>query len=197
MCVRSSQRTSSAGLGVLVLVASVCVSAESPQKAFENGWTGRQVIVQRPLYSLVYKEQRLRGSVDVKRDGLTVVTPFEGTYFQFDGRRHVDDIMEHDVLKIAPAVKLAYVQDKVFDEGSNQVIDPVTLARYDPGTELVVRAARVNRETVRLDLALTTDPDKDRATSLAVQWPAPFSKSFSERPTVEGLILQFLTTVRE
>jgi hypothetical protein len=194
--VRSTERTSTTGLAVLVLVASVSVSAENPQKAFENGWTGRHVIVQRPLYSLVYKEQRLRGSVDVKRDGLMVVTPFAGTYFQFDGRRHVDDIMERDVLKIAQAVKSAYVQDKVFDEGSNQVIDPVTLARYDPGTELVVRAARVNRETVRLDLALATDAEKDRATSLTVQWPTPLSKGFSERISVESLIQQFLTTVR-
>ena len=192
-----TQRTSSTGLAVLVLVAGVSLSAESQQKAFENSWTGRHVIVQRPIYSLVYKEQRLRGSVDVKRDGLTVVTPFVGTYFQFDGRRHVDDIMEHDVLKIAPAVKLAYVQDKVFDEGSNQVIDPVTLTRYEPGTELVVRAARVNRETVRLDLALATDGERDRATSLTVQWPAPLSKSFSERTSVEGLIQQFLATARE
>jgi hypothetical protein len=184
-------------LVLLVLVASVSVSAESPQKTFENSWTGRHVIIRRPLYSLVYKEQRLRGSVDVKRDGLTVVTPFAGAYFQFDGRRHVDDIMEHDVLKIAQAVKLAYVQDKVFDEGSNQVIDPVTLTRYEPGTKLIVRAARVNRETVRLDMALAADVEKDRATSLTVQWPAPFSKSFSEWASVEPLILQFLTAVRE
>lgn len=184
-----------AGLALVLLVA-VSVSAESPQKAFENSWTAQRVVVKRPLYSLVYKEQRLRGSVDVKRDGLTVVTPFAGTYFQFDGRRHVDDVMAQDVLKIAQAVKQAYVQDNVFDEGSKQVIDPVSLARYDPGTELIVRSARVNRETVRLDLALATDDEKDRATSLTVQWPTPLSKSFSERASVEGLLRQFLTTVR-
>jgi hypothetical protein len=194
--VRRPQSTLSTRLAALVLLAGVSVSAESPQKAFENGWTGQRVIVKRPLYSLVYKEQRLRGSVDVKRDGLTVLTPFAGTYFQFDGRRHVDDIMVQDVLKVAQAVKQAYVKDSVFDEGSNQVIDPVSLARYDPGTELIVLTARVNRETVRLDLALATDDEKDRATSLTVQWPTPLSKSFSERLSVESLIQQFLTTVR-
>lgn len=177
----------------LLFVTAANVATESKQKAFENEWLGRRVVVARPLYSLVYKEQSLRGSIDAKREGLTVVTPFDGVYFQFDGRRHVDDVTEHDVLKIAGAVKLAYIQSKALDEGSNQVIDPVMLARYDPGSGLVVRAAHVNRETVRLELALPTDSDRELATSLTVQWPAPFSKSFSERVDVEGLIHQFLT----
>jgi len=176
-----------------VLTATVLVSAENQQKAFENSWVGRHVVVKRTLYSLVYKEQRIRGSVEVKRDGLTVVTPFTGTYFQFDGRRHVDDIMEQDVQRISDSVKVAYQQSKLLDEGFSQVVDPILLTRYDPGTELIVRTARVNREMVRLELAQVTDGEKDIATSLTVQWPAPLSKSFSERVNVEGLIQQFLT----
>jgi hypothetical protein len=194
--VRRTRRASSTAVAAFVVVASVMASAESQQKTFENTWKGRHVVLKQALYSLVYKEQRLLGSVDVKRDGLTVVTPFNGTYFQFDGRRHVDDVMEHDILKIAPSVRAAYMQSKWLDEGLNQVIDPVTVSRYDPGTELVVRAARVSREIVRLDLLLDADGEKDLATSLTVQWPVPLSKSFSERVNVEGLIREFLT-IRE
>ena len=193
---RSTRPASSIAVAALMLTASVVVPAENQQKAFETSWVGRHVVVKRTLYSLVYKEQRIRGSVEVKRDGLTVVTPFAGTYFQFDGRRHVDDIMEQDVQKISDSVKVAYQQSKLLDEGFSQIVDPILLTRYDPGTELIVRTARVNREMVRLELAQVTDGEKDIATSLTVQWPAPLSKAFSERVNVEGLIQQFLT-VRE
>jgi hypothetical protein len=175
-----------------MLVANTIVSAESQRKAFESAWIGRHVIVRQPLYSLVYKErQRLRDSVNVKRDGLTVVTPFEGTYFQFDGRRQVDDVMVRDVSKITGAVKTAYLQSQFLDDGLSQVIDPVSLTRYDPGMELTIRAARVTRETVRIELSLAADDET--LTCLTVQWPVPLSKSFAERGNVESLIQQFLT----
>jgi hypothetical protein len=179
----------------LVVCTTVVGAAESKQKAFENAWSGRHVVVKRPLYSLFYKEHGLRGSTSARRDGLTVATPFSGTYFRFDGRRRVDDVTEQDVLKIPDAVKLAYGKPELLGDGWNQVIDPVMLTRYDAGTELVVRAARVNLEAVRLELALAGDDnDQDLATSLTIQWPAPLSKSFSERVDVEGVIRQFLST---
>jgi hypothetical protein len=191
--VRSARGAWSAALLALVLLAEAVVSAESKQKTFENNWVGRHVVVRQPLYSLVFKERGRRGSITARRDGLTVVTPFSGRYFQFDGRQRVDDVAERDVQRIAEAVKVAYVKDQMLGEGSVQAIDPVMLARYDPGTELVVRAARLKLDAVRIELSLATDPDSELATSLTVQWPAPLSKSFSERVDVEDLIQQFLT----
>src|SRR5437773_6469479 len=44
-----------------------------------------------------------------KRDGLTVVTPSEGTYLQFDGRRGRDDIKETEPQRLKDAVATAYV----------------------------------------------------------------------------------------
>lgn len=184
----------SAGVAVVVLVATAILSADSKQKAFENYWIGRRVVVKQPLYSLVYKERTLRGAIQAKREGLTVVTPFAGTYFQFDGRHRVDDVTERDVQKIADSVRIAYQKDRLLDEGWIQQIDPVMVARYAQGTELVVRAVHVNRETVRLDLALPADSDDGPATALTVQWPVPLSKSFAERGDVEDLIQQVLTT---
>lgn len=191
---RRARRVRTASVLGLLLAASTMLSAESNQKVFERSWVGRRVIVNAPLYSLVYKERSVLGSIRGGRDGLTVVTPFAGTYFQFDGRRRVDDVMEHDVQKIAESVTRAYQKSTVLDEGWVQVIEPVMLARYDRGTELVVRAARVRLDTVRLELSLPADSENDLVTSLTVQWPAPLSKAFSERVNVEDLIHQFLTT---
>jgi hypothetical protein len=193
--VGTTRRKWSASAVALVLATTTILSADTNQKAFEKTWVGRRVVVKRPLYSLVYNERSLRGSTHASRDGLTVVTPFAGTYFQFDGRHRVDDVMEHDVQQIAQSVSFAYIKDKLLGEGSIHEIEPVMLARYDRGVELMVRAAQVNRDTVRLKLSLPADGDDDVATALTVQWPAPLSKSFSERGDVEDLIQQFLTTL--
>jgi hypothetical protein len=178
---------------MLVVAATTIASAQRNQKTFEKHWAGRRVVVQQPLYSLVYKERTLRGSIRAGRDGLTVVTPFAGTYFRFDGRHRVDDVMEHDVQKVAAAVRHAYVTENLIGDQTIQKIDPVMVARYDSGVELVVRSARVNRDTVLLKLSLPADGDDDVATGLTVQWPVPLSKTFSERSEVEDLIQQFLT----
>lgn len=188
---RSTRRWWSTGIVALVLAATTITSADT--KAFTKNWVGRHVVVKRPLYSLVYNERGLRGSIRAGRDGLTVVTPFAGTYFQFDGRHRVDDVIEHDVQKIAEAVARAYVKDNLINEGFNQQIEPIMLTRYDSGVELVVSSAQVNRDTVRLKLSLPADGDDDVATTLTVQWPGPLSKSFSERGAAEDLIQQFLT----
>ena len=179
---------------LIIALAGVLVSGSSSLKDFEKSWIGRRVVVRTPLYSLVYKELAMRGSVDARRDGLTVVTPSAGTYFQFDGRRKVDDIVEHDVQRIAPSVTDAYQQSKVFDVGFKQVIEPVMIARYDPGTALIVRDVRVTLDRVRIELSMPEDAGHELVTALTVQWPAPLSKSFTERANVEALITRFLST---
>lgn len=190
---RITRRVWIASVVALVLATTTIMSADTNQNAFKKNWVGRRVVVKGPLYSLVYKERSLRGSIRADRDGLTVVTPFAGTYFQFDGRHRVDDVIEHDVQKIAEAVKHAYIKDKLGNEGFTQVVDPVMLAHYDRGVELMVTAAQVDLDTVRLSLSLVAGGDDDVVTSLTIKWPAPLSKSFSERGDVEDLIQQFLT----
>jgi hypothetical protein len=182
-----------------VVAATAVTSADTNQKAFEKQWTGRYVLLKRTLYSLVYHERGRGGSLHLGRSGLMVVTPFAGTYYQFDGRRRVDDVVEHDLQKIANSVKVAYRKDRILDEGWVQDIEPVLIERYEPGTELFVKAARVDRDVVRLDLMKTpagAGGEDEVVTSLTVKWPLILSKSFSERGNVEDLMLQFLT-VRE
>jgi hypothetical protein len=192
----SIRRVWGVSLVALILAAVAITSAETNQKTFEKEWVGRQVVVKQPLYSLVYNEQGVVGAVKAgRRSGLTVVTPFAGTHFQFDGRRHVDDVVEHDVSRIPAAVTVAYRKDRTLGEGFVQQIEPVTLTYYDVGFQLMVKAARVERDTVQLTLVQPGDPE-EIATSLTVKWPVPLSKSFSERGNVEELIQRYLT-VRE
>ena len=189
----NTRRLWSVSLATLVLAVTAVTSADSNQKAFEKDWAGRRVVAKQPLYSLVYNERGLVGPTRAgRRTGLTVVTPFAGTYFQFDGRRHVDDVVEHDVNNIVKSVSIAYRKDHPFDDGGIQEIEPVMLTLYDAGVELRVRAARVERNAVRLTLVLAAGDDEEVATSLTVQWPAPLSKSFSERGNIEDLIQRFL-----
>jgi hypothetical protein len=93
-------------------------------------------------------------------------------------------------------VQVAYRKEKLLGEGWTQKIDPVLLTFYDSGVALKVSTARVERDAVRLTFVLASGDDDDVATSLTVKWPAPLSKSFSERGNIEELIQQFLT-VRE
>jgi hypothetical protein len=190
----SHHRVWSLGVAALMVSAAAVTSAANNQKEFEKFWTGRRVIVSRPLYSLVYNESGVAGSLHAGRDGLTVVTPSSGTYFQFDGRHRVDDVVAQDVQQIAKSVHLAYQKDKLLGEGFTQKIDPVMVTFYDKGVGLKVTTARVGHDSVRLTLALDPGDDEEVATSLTVKWPAPLSKSFSERGNIEQLIQQYLTT---
>ena len=176
-----------------VLLSAVVVTAAPLQNDFEKSWLHKRVVVRAALYSLVYKEQGMLNSVSVRRDGLTVITPSSGAYFQFDGRRNVDNVVDTNVQKIAPAVTVAYLRSKIIGEGTVQMIDPVMVARYDPKTELLVRGVRVQMSDVRVELALPDDPQQEVATSLTVHWPAPFSKAFGERPQVEQLMARYLS----
>jgi len=192
----SRRRIWSAGVAALVLAAAAVAWADNNQKEFEKRWTGRHVVVKRPLYSLVYNESGLGGSVSAGRAGLTVVTPSAGTYFQFDGRHKVDDIVAHDVQQIAQSVQVAYRKDKLLGEGWTQKIDPVMLTFYDTGVALKVSTVRIEHDAVKLTLVLASGGDDEVATSLTVKWPGPLSKSFSERGNIEQLIQEYLT-VRE
>jgi hypothetical protein len=190
-----TRRAWDASVLALVVAATAVTSADTSQKAFETQWKGRHVLVKRTLYSLVYHERGLGGSLHLGRSGLIVVTPFAGIYYQFDGRRRVDDVVEHDVQSIPNAVRQAYHRDRVLDEGWVQDIDPRLLERYDPGVELLVKAARVKGDIVRLELVKKAGGEDEAVTSLTVKWPLILSKSFSERGNVEDLIRQFLTPI--
>ena len=181
---------------VVALVAaslSAAAAAEGPREAFTSAWTGRTVFVKQTLYTLSYDERGLMGQTrHDKRDGLNVVTPFNGSYFQFDGRQKQDDVLDQDPQRLIDKINTTYQADSLAVR-SYQKIQPHLLHRYAPGAELVVSKARIERDFVRLVLVdRKSDFGDEPATSLTVRWPSPFSRSFGERDVVEGLVQQYL-----
>src|SRR5262245_25938591 len=73
---------------IAVACAGVALAAESPQEAFARAWEGRHVTVKSTLYSLIYTERGKLGTTHSGlREGVIVITPSQGAYFQFDGRQ--------------------------------------------------------------------------------------------------------------
>ena len=176
------------------LLAPTLVSSETPHEAFAKSWKGRSVVVRQALHSLVFNERGRMGTLRSSlREGLTVVTPHEGTYFQFDGRQGRDDIAGKDLQAVVNRVTEAYRGDPL-EVRSFQRVEPLLVARYDPGVELVVKSVRIEQDCVKMDLVQLTSPDggQEPVTSITVRWPAPISKSLSERSLIESTFRNFV-----
>ena len=179
---------------VVASAFSAASAADSPQLAFSRSWEGREVKVKRALYTLVYNERgRLGNSYSGKREGLTVLTPYDGIYFQFEGRYGRQDILVRDPQQIIDAVAVEY-QGDTLEVRSYRKVEPLMLARYDPGVALVVTKVQFARNTVRLILVESTGSGakENSETAITVKWPAPLSKSLSERQLIEGLLGWFV-----
>ena len=190
-----SSRCRLAALAIaLASTVSVLTAADRPQRVFARDWEGKHVIVKQTLSTLVYNERGLLGNTaSAKREGLTVVTPSEGTYLQFDGRQGQDDIVGRDAQRLVDQVVEAYSRNSL-DVRAYRKIEPLAIARYDAGVELVVRSVRMDRDTVRLSFVQMAGPEgaDDQVTSLTIKWPLPLSRSFAERDNIEKLIRPFL-----
>jgi len=195
--VKASRRLAGA-LGIALLCAGTVVTAgDRPQDAFVKSWVGTRVIVKKSLFTLVYNEKGVLGnSSGGKREGLIVVTPFDGEHLQFDGRAGRGDVTAVDPRLFVDTVKTTYLVDST-EARSYHTIEPLMVARYDAGVELTVKAVKIAHDTVRLSFAQPSGPEGADAvvTSLTVKWPLPFSKTFAERDGVEKLILPYVSVV--
>jgi hypothetical protein len=181
-------------VAVILAAASMLKASEDPQRTFVKDWEGRTVVLKQTLYTLVYNERgRLGNTHEARREGLTVVTAYGDVFLQFDGRQGRDDISARDPQRILDLVSVTYQRDSV-EVRSYRRLEPLMISRYSPGVELVVSGVRFKNDWIRVSLSETTGPNvvDDPITSIAIKWPSPFSKSFSERNVVEGLIRRFV-----
>jgi hypothetical protein len=179
---------------VVASALSTVSAAEAPQLAFSRSWEGRQVRVKRALYTLVYNERgRLGNTYSGKREGLTVLTPYDGIYFQFEGRQGRQDVVVRDPQQISDAVAAEYQADTL-DVRSFRKVEPVMIVRYDVGVALVVTKVWFERDTVTLTLAESAGSaaKENSETTITIRWPTPLSKSLSERQLIEGLLGWFI-----
>ena len=128
-----------------------------------------------------------------KREGLTVLTLYDGIYFQFEGRQGRPDVVVRDPQQIIDAVAAEYQGDTLAVR-SYRKVEPLMIARYDVGVALVVTKVWFERDTVRLILAESTGSaaKENSETAITVRWSAPLSKSLSERQLIEGLLGWFV-----
>ena len=178
---------------VLVMASTVAIlsAGSNPKEDFATSWEGQAVVLKQPLYTLAYRERGRLGNASDKRDGLFVVTPFSGTYYQFDGRQSKDDIRSADAQSLPGTIRTTYASDAL-DIREYSKVEPIVITVYEPGVELVLSVVRIDRDRLRL---FFTDPraaESIIATSLMVQWPTPFSRGFSERPAIETIIRRYI-----
>jgi hypothetical protein len=178
---------------VLVVASTIATlsAANNPKEDFAASWEGQPVVLKQRLHTLAYKERGRLGNSSDKRDGLFVVTPFNGTYYQFDGRQSKDDLRGPDPQRVADAIAAAYGPD-MMDVRSYAKVEPIVLTIYEPGVQLIVSSVRVDRDRLRLFFTDPRAPESTPATSFTIQWPTPFSRSFSERQAVETIIRQYI-----
>jgi hypothetical protein len=193
-----TMRTIAAG----ILVATVCVvtvGADQPRRLFVDSWQGKRVQVKQAMYTLVYNERgRLGKNYRGKREGLTVATPSQGTYFRFAGRDSEEDIVAPDVQEVVERIRDSYQRSALLDIGGFQRIEPVVLVQYDRGGALVVKDVRIDRNFVRISFrSLAPDtPATELATALTIEWPIDLSPALTERPLLDALIRQFVDDVK-
>jgi hypothetical protein len=187
-----------AALAILLassLVAAAGAEADQARKSFVDSWLGKRVDVKRTLYTLVFNERgRLGKTYRSKREGLIVVTPSAGSYFQFDGRDSEQDIIARDPQQVMDRIGELYRRQESLEIGFYLRIEPLLLVRYEAGGALVVKEVRIERNRVRLTFgSLSADaPAGELATGLTVQWPTDLSPALTERPLIDGLIRQFV-----
>jgi hypothetical protein len=180
-------------LPVLVIASTIATlsAASNPKEDFATSWQGQTVMLKQRLYTLAYRERGLLGNASDKRDGLFVVTPFNGTYYQFDGRQSKDDIRGADPQRLTDTIRTMYARDAL-DVREYAKVEPIIITTYEPGVELILRTVRIDRDRVRLFFTDPRAPESATVTSLLVQWPTPFSRSFSERLAVETIIRKYI-----
>ena len=184
---------------VLLLVlatsaVSLMASESTGKTVLVNTWEGRTVVVKRTLYSIVFDERSRMAPVLKRQDrvsGLTVATWSE-TYYRFDARRSSErDIVERDPNRVVSNLREQYLRSRRLDPATSKDVEPLMLARYDPGATLLVRTVHIERDRVRL--MLHKDRKSDLATTLTVQWPIPLSDELAESALIDEVLARFVS----
>jgi hypothetical protein len=186
-------RPSALLLVVVVLAPCPAVAGGSGRELFVRSWEGRRVTVTHPLYTLIYNERGKLGTTrSGRREGLTVITPSNGVYFQFDGRQGKDDVVGAIPQRIMAAVTEAYGPDAL-DVRAYRKIEPVAVHQFSVGAKLIVGRIRIDRDTVKVGFVQAGEGmDDEPVTSLTIKWPLPLSKSFSESDNIDALIRTYV-----
>ncbi|MDE3153675.1 MAG: hypothetical protein KGN76_01160 [Acidobacteriota bacterium] len=183
----------------LLLAASMASGA-----TLKATWLHRQVALKQPLYSVLVMRSTFGGGAVLSRQGLAVVSPEKGVYYQFHGSffsgdrdvtgSNIDDVFD----EISAEHRL--MPPRMAEPGSGPPRPPMAVSRparlvtYTTGTLLQVRKVAIGKD--RVTLTFDDLHGEHAATTLTVQWPQPFSPGLTEQPEIEQLLEQFLALTR-
>jgi len=179
---------------MLTCSASTVTGAGDAFTDFTKIWNGRRVVVKSELYTVVYDEVgRLGRHYRGKRAGLTIATP-RGQFYEFDGPGSGDDIAEPTPNDVMSQMSVGFHRSNHLDLSSVKTITPHVLRQYAPGVTLIVDSVKMEQERNRIRIEFSqAGHEKDGfATSLTVEWHAPFSEVFREREAIEDVIRRFV-----
>jgi hypothetical protein len=179
---------------MLTCGASTVTGAGDAFTDFTKTWNGRRVVVKTELYTVVYDEVgRLGRHYRGKRAGLTIATT-RGQFYEFDGPGSGDDIAETTPNGVMSQMDVGFHRSNHLDLSSVKTITPHVLRQYAPGVTLIVDSVKMEpkRNRIRIEFRQSGHEADGFATSLTVEWHAPFSEIFREREAIEGVIRRFV-----
>lgn len=150
------------------------------RRAFESSNENRSVVLKQALYSIAAPFS-LGGPARVMTRGTLILTPDKGAYHSgFFGAKNVRDRDPQQLLEKGAA--------------ETQLISATgpKLLKYDPGTKMRMTVS-LHDDAVRALLydELAIDDDEP-TTSIEIRWPQKFSRAFTERPSIEALLADYL-----
>jgi hypothetical protein len=185
--------------GALVLILASPLNASGPMTTFADEWKGVTVVLKKPLYTFGFYATQPGGHV-----GVTRIAPGKGIYYLFTAARPTPHtIADTDVQRLAKQVRAdAGSTTTRTQQGTGQLetkndVRPLPVLRvitYDAGTDLLVKQIVYGGSSnivLKIELTLPNAPAAQPVTHLFVEWPAPFSPEFVERPKVEALMAEF------
>jgi hypothetical protein len=179
--------------------ASTTTGAGDAFTDFTKTWNGRRVVVRSELYTVLYDEVgRLGRHYRGKRAGLTIATPAD-QYYEFDGPGSDDDIVESTPNGVMSRMSEGFHRSNYLDLSAVKTVTPLVLRQYAPGVTLIVDSVKMEqkRNRIRIEFRQAGHEQDGVATSLTVEWHAPFSDIFREREAIEGVIRRFVHPLQQ
>lgn len=193
-----SRRVAATVVALVVAVAGAAAGA-----SLKSSWLHRRVVLKQPLYSILVTRQAFGGGALLSREGLTVVSPEQGVYYEFRGSFFSGDhnVVGTDLQEVVEEVSAEHrLMPMRNDPNTGRLLPPTPVSRparlvtYAAGTMLKVRKVAIAKDRVTLTF---DDLQGNRAvTTLTVQWPQPLSHDLSEQPAIDRLLQQFLAPAK-
>ena len=169
-------------IGLMALSASspAAQASRDASRSFESAYKDRLVVLKQTLHSIA-SPCSLGGPRYVMTRGTLILTPDNGAFHSaFFGTKSIRD---RD-----PA--------KLWEKGAaeTQISSPggPKLLKHEPGTKMRM-TVQVHDNAVRVLLYdELADRDHDPSTSIEIQWPQKFSRTFTERTQIEEMLAAYL-----